>query len=547
MQPNFRKTTTWLPIIVAVTLVVGLWLGTKLPSAIAPRTTSAQHKISEMMDIISALYVDEVDTDSILEASMSDIMAKLDPHSVYIPAADLQSVNEELDGSFSGIGVSFTMLTDTITVNEVVSGGPAERVGLLPGDRIITIDDSVAVGWPQNKVLTTLRGIKGTEVNLGIRRSSAPDKLLPFTVVRDDIPVTSIDASYMIDPTTGYIRVNKFGRTTYNEFFTSLGMLANEGAKRFIIDLRGNSGGFLDIAAMMANEFLPAGATIVSMHGRSADSDDMIRANGQGSFQDAEVVVMIDEYSASCSEVFAGTIQDNDRGLVIGRRSFGKGLVQRQLPLSDSSAVRITTARYYTPSGRCIQKRYTPGDQESYELDIYERLSHGESLSADSITLDKSVTYYTSTGREVYGGGGIMPDVFVPADTTGYSKYYFNVLNAGLLQKFAFAYTDADRDRLASAKTTGELLNILPSDSELLSAFVTYASREARIPAQWYYINISRGLIVRQLKALIARDIIGLNGYYEAMNPADPAVVTALRELESGNASVPIMPASDNE
>lgn len=547
MQPNFRKTTTWLPIIVAVTLVVGLWLGTKLPSAIAPRTTSAQHKIGEMMDIISALYVDEVDTDSILEASMSDIMAKLDPHSVYIPAADLQSVNEELDGSFSGIGVSFTMLTDTITVNEVVSGGPAERVGLLPGDRIITIDDSVAVGWPQNKVLTTLRGIKGTEVNLGIRRSSAPDKLLPFTVVRDDIPVTSIDASYMIDPTTGYIRVNKFGRTTYNEFFTSLGMLANEGAKRFIIDLRGNSGGFLDIAAMMANEFLPAGATIVSMHGRSADSDDMIRANGQGSFQDAEVVVMIDEYSASCSEVFAGTIQDNDRGLVIGRRSFGKGLVQRQLPLSDSSAVRITTARYYTPSGRCIQKRYTPGDQESYELDIYERLSHGESLSADSITLDKSVTYYTSTGREVYGGGGIMPDVFVPADTTGYSKYYFNVLNAGLLQKFAFAYTDADRDRLASAKTTGELLNILPSDSELLSAFVTYASREARIPAQWYYINISRGLIVRQLKALIARDIIGLNGYYEAMNPADPAVVTALRELESGNASVPIMPVSDNE
>lgn len=547
MQPNFRKTTTWLPIIVAVTLVVGLWLGTKLPSAIAPRTTSAQHKIGEMMDIISALYVDEVDTDSILEASMSDIMAKLDPHSVYIPAADLQSVNEELDGSFSGIGVSFTMLTDTITVNEVVSGGPAERVGLLPGDRIITIDDSVAVGWPQNKVLTTLRGIKGTEVNLGIRRSSAPDKLLPFTVVRDDIPVTSIDASYMIDPTTGYIRVNKFGRTTYNEFFTSLGMLANEGAKRFIIDLRGNSGGFLDIAAMMANEFLPAGATIVSMHGRSTDSDDMIRANGQGSFQDAEVVVMIDEYSASCSEVFAGTIQDNDRGLVIGRRSFGKGLVQRQLPLSDSSAVRITTARYYTPSGRCIQKRYTPGDQESYELDIYERLSHGESLSADSITLDKSVTYYTSTGREVYGGGGIMPDVFVPADTTGYSKYYFNVLNAGLLQKFAFAYTDADRDRLASAKTTGELLNILPSDSELLSAFVTYASREARIPAQWYYINISRGLIVRQLKALIARDIIGLNGYYEAMNPADPAVVTALSELESGNASVPIMPASDNE
>lgn len=543
MQPNFRKTSTWMPLIVAAALVAGIWLGRLVPVGHVSSSPS-QQKISDMMEVISTLYVDEVDTDSLLEASMADIIAKLDPHSVYIPASDLQTVNEELEGSFSGIGVSFSILSDTITVNEVISGGPAERVGLMPGDRIVTIDDSVAIGdaWPQNRILSTLRGAKGSEVNLGISRSSAPGRLLPFTVVRDDIPVTSIDAAYMLDPTTGFIRVNKFGRNTYDEFFTSLSLLRNRGAERFIVDLRGNTGGFLEVANMMANEFLPAGAIIVSMHGRSPDSDSMVRANGQGSFQDVELVVMLDEYSASSSEVFAGAIQDNDRGLVVGRRSFGKGLVQRQFPLSDSSAVRLTTARYYTPSGRCIQKSYKLGDLESYELDIYDRLNHGESLSADSIKLDKSVTFHTSTGREVYGGGGIMPDIFVPVDTSGYSKYYFNVVNAGLLQKFAFNYADRSRALLSEAADTRALLDRLPADQELLGAFVAYASREARIPAQWYYINISRDLIVRQLKALIARDIIGLNGYYEAMNMSDAAVKRALSEMEAGNTKAPILP-----
>ncbi len=538
-----------MPLIVALALAGGIFLGHLLPSHGRQASSHSQHKISEMMDIISTLYVDEVDTDSLLEESMSDIMSKLDPHSVYIPASDLKSVNEELEGSFSGIGVTFTIMTDTITINEVISGGPAERVGLMPGDRIVTINDSVAVGpeWTDKRILSTLRGEKGTTVNLGIKRSSAPERLLPFAVVRDDIPVTSLDAAYMIDPSTGFVRVNKFGRNTYDEFFTALSLLSNQGARRFIVDLRGNTGGFLEVANMMVNEFLPAGATIVSMHGRSADSDNVFRANGHGSFQDAEIVVLLDEYSASSSEIFAGAIQDNDRGLVIGRRSFGKGLVQRQLPLSDSSAVRITTARYYTPSGRCIQKRYTLGDAQSYELDIYDRLNHGESLTADSIKLDKSVTFYTTTGREVYGGGGIMPDIFVPVDTTGYSKYYFNVVNAGLLQKFAFNYADAARDLLSTASGTQELLSHLPSDSELLSAFVTYASRKAGVPAQWYYINISRDLLVKQLKALIARDIVGLTGYYEVMNLTDPAVVRALEEFEDGNLKTPIMPNKKDE
>ncbi|MCM1029308.1 MAG: S41 family peptidase [Alloprevotella sp.] len=543
MQPNFRKASTWMPIAIAVSLAAGLWLGLKLPRNAGADGSASQSKIASMMDIIKAVYVDEIDTDSLLEEAMPDIIAKLDPHSVYIPAADLQTVNDELEGSFSGIGVAFTMLSDTITINEIVSGGPAERVGLMAGDRIVTIDDSVAVGWEQNQVLKTLRGVKGSTVTLGVKRASAPGKLLPFTVTRDDIPVTSIDAQYIIAPGTGFIRVNKFGRTTYDEFFTALQLLSNAGARRFIIDLRGNSGGFLEVANMMANEFLPAGAGIVSMQGRDEEFNDRVYANGHGSFQDAELVVLLDEYSASSSEVFAGAIQDNDRGLVIGRRSFGKGLVQRQLPLPDSSALRITTARYYTPSGRCIQKSYKRGDAQTYEMDLYERMNHGETLSADSIHLDKSVTFLTTTGREVYGGGGIMPDIFVPVDTSGYSRYYFNVVNGGLMQKFAFTYSDAMRERLSDVALTEQLLERLPSDQDLLTAFVDYARREGGVAPQWYYINISRDFIVRQLKALIARDIIGLNGYYEAINMSDPSVGRALKELQAGHARAPITPS----
>lgn len=540
MQPNFRKPSTWMPLIIAVALAGGIWLGRLMSGSGSSADNASQSKIASMMEIIEAMYVEDIDTDSLLEEAMPEIIALLDPHSVYIPAADLQSVNDELEGSFSGIGVSFTMMSDTITINEIVSGGPAERVGLMAGDRIVTIDDSLAVGWDQNKVLRTLRGAKGSTVNLGISRSSAPGKVLPYAVTRDDIPVTSIDAQYLIDPETAFIRVNKFGRTTYDEFFTALQLLSNQGARRFIIDLRGNTGGYLEIANMMANEFLPAGATIVSMHGRAPDSDDLIRANGHGSFRDAEVVVLLDEYSASSSEVFAGAIQDNDRGLVIGRRSFGKGLVQRQFPLPDSSALRITTARYYTPSGRCIQKSYTRGDSRSYEMDLYDRFSHGETLSADSIHLDKSQTFYTTTGREVYGGGGIMPDIFVPVDTTAFSRYYSNVVNAGLLQKFSFLFSDTNRLALSDVKTTGELLKRLPADGDLLTTFVDYARRQGGVAPQWYYINLSRDLIVRQLKALIARDIIGVNGYYEVMNLSDPAVARALDELKAGNAVAPI-------
>lgn len=505
-----------------------------------PSDSPARTKVSHILDLIRTSYVDDVDTDSLLEAAIPALISELDPHSVYIPASELQAVNEDLDGSFSGIGVTFNTLSDTITITEVISGGPSNKVGLLAGDRIITIDDSLAIGWPNNEVMRHLRGAENTTVKLGIQRASAPGKLLDYTVTRGPIPVTTIDAAYMLTPEIGYIKINKFGRPTYDEFIESLARLRVNGATSYVVDLRGNTGGYMEMANLMANEFLSRGAPIVSLIGRGPSSRDAFSADGTGNFGGNQIAVLIDEYSASASEIFAGAIQDNDRGLIIGRRSFGKGLVQRQIDLPDSSAIRLTTARYYTPAGRCIQKTYTLGNQEAYELEMYDRMSRGESFSADSIQPDKSQIYYTRTGREVYGGGGIIPDIFVPLDTAGFSKYYNNVINAGLLQKFAFRYTDEQRSLLSQANNVDELLELLPSDYDLLSTFVYYANREGGIPIQWYYINISRELLVKLLKALIARDILGMTGYYEVVNRTDPTVLRAISEIEAGNATPPV-------
>ncbi|WP_303344094.1 S41 family peptidase, partial [uncultured Muribaculum sp.] len=463
-----------------------------------------------------------------------------DPHSTYIPASELQAVNEDLDGSFSGIGVSFTMLTDTVTINEVIPGGPSEKVGIMPGDRVITINDSLVAGQGivNTDIVKMLRGEKGTTVNLGIKRNNSKN-LLTFEVTRGDIPVNTVDAAYLINPTTGYVKVNKFGRTTYSEFFTSLVKLKAAGARNFILDLRGNGGGFMEMAIMMANEFLPANSPIVYTRGRNDDDESRVFSDGTGSFIDSELVVLIDEYSASASEIFAGAMQDNDRALIVGRRSFGKGLVQRQTTLPDSSAIRLTVSRYHTPSGRCIQKDYQLGKRGTYEQEILDRYDHGEFYNSDSIKFNKDLQYTTAGGRTVYGGGGIMPDFFVPNDTAGISSYYINVLNAGLLQRFAFEYSDRYRERLSAAKNVNEILALLPPDDELLQLFVSYAAQNG-IPARWYYINISQGLIVNYLKALIASDIIGRQAYYEVANTIDPAFIQAVTHLEQGDAAVPI-------
>ena len=361
-------------------------------------------KLDTIPEIIDRSYVDDVDPDSLLEASFAGLLSHLDPHSVYIPAADLQNVNEELSGSFSGIGISFNLLNDSINVLEVISGGPSEKAGLLAGDKIVSINDTIVAGqkWSDVKVRSSLRGPKGSVVKLGIKRHTSK-KILPFEVVRGDIPVTSIDAAYMIAPKTGYVKINKFGSNTYSEFLTSVVNLMADGAEKFVIDLRGNGGGFMEPAVLMANEFLPAGSPIVSMRGKTAPDDRPTFSDGSGSLLNTELVVLIDEVSASASEIFAGAIRDNDRGLVIGRRSFGKGPVQNQIELPDSSALRLTIARYYTPSGRCIRKAYAPGTD--YDRDIINRYEHGEFYSADSIKLDKSLAFETMHGRTVYGGG----------------------------------------------------------------------------------------------------------------------------------------------
>ena len=536
---RINRPLAWLPLIISVSLAAGIVVGVFFNSRFY--LSPGQKKLADILSLISNDYVDPVDVDSLIELTLPDLLANLDPHSNYIPAEDLKAINDELEGSFSGIGISFTMFTDTITVNEVIPGGPSEKAGLFPGDRIVTINDSVVAGMgiPNTEIVKRLRGDKGSVVKLGVRRSTSK-KLLNFEVTRGDIPVNSVDAAYMIDSITGYIKVNKFGRTTYDEFLSSLARLTGKGATQFVVDLRGNGGGYLEMAIMMANEFLPVSAPIVETRGRHYSENTAIASDGNGSFQNAGLVVLLDEYSASASEIFAGAMQDNDRALIVGRRSFGKGLVQRQVTLPDSSALRLTVQRYYTPSGRCIQKDYRLGERSAYEQEILNRYEHGEFFASDSIHLNTDLEFHTIGGRKVYGGGGIMPDVFVPNDTVGISSYYVNVLNAGLLQKFAFQFADRNRDALTKAKSLDAMLRLLPPDDELLGQFVSFASSNG-IPARWYYINISQRLIVNYLKALIASDTLGRETYYQVVNTDDTTVQRALRELREGHAIVPVM------
>lgn len=529
---QLKNPLVWIPLVIALAFAGGMWTG----SVLFPRQPrwSGQEKLATILKIIDSQYVDTVNVDSILELAIPDLLTHLDPHSVYIPASELQAVNDELGGSFSGIGVSFSILNDTVTVLEVIPGGPSEKVGLLAGDRIVTVDDSVAAGrgWNNERVMSTLRGPKDTKVKLGIMRSSSPGRTFEYEVTRGDIPVTSVDASYMLDDVTGYVKVNKFGTNTYSEFLQAIVELKNEGASRYVVDLRGNGGGLMQTAILMANEFLPRNSLIVSTRGRNPLNDEITVSDGTGSFKTDAVCVLIDEYSASASEIFAGAIQDNDRGKVIGRRSFGKGLVQNQTTLPDSSALRLTVARYYTPSGRCIQKTYKPGQLDDYNHEILERYARGEAYSADSVKLDKSLLFKTVGGRTVYGGGGIMPDIFVPNDTSGVTSWYLSVANAGLLHRFAFDYTDRNRSRLSAKENLDDLLAELPADDYLLQEFVNYASAN-KVPARWYYINISRDLIVNQLKAFIVRDLLTMTDFYRVWNTDDPVISRAVAEFDT--------------
>lgn len=526
-----------LPLLMAGGVIGGVFIG----NYITKRSLSAEEeKLRTVLRLVETEYVDRIDVDSLIETTLPTLLTSLDPHSAYIPSDELTSVNDDLAGSFSGVGVSFQIVNDSVRVIEVIPGGPAEKVGILQGDRIVKAD-TVALTGPDissENVFKNLRGQRGTTVVLTIKRSNSP-KELKFDVVRGDIPVNSVDVSYMMNDEVGYLRVTKFSRNTYMEFFNALNDLKTEGAKKYVIDLRGNTGGFMDQAIYMANEFLPAGKMIVYTKGRRPENETMAISDGTGKFQDAEITVLTNEGSASASEIFAGAIQDNDRGLVVGRRSFGKGLVQNQTELPDSSAVRLTVARYYTPSGRSIQKEYKRGDTGKYDLDIVDRFNHGEFYSADSIKHDENKIFTTSNGRKVYGGGGIMPDVFVPEDTTGITSYYINVANHGLIQKFAFSVADKYREMLNGVKDINRLLKVLPRDNTLLDNFVSYAAKNG-VPARWYYINQSRNLLLNQIKAMIARDIIGYPAFIELLNEDDKAVNKALELLQEGKSPVDI-------
>lgn len=521
-----------LPLIIAVSIIGGVCIGGFLSRE---RLSPNEQKLRDILGLINATYVDEVDVDSLLEAAFPDLLASLDPHSAYIPASDLTAANEDLAGSFSGVGVTFQIIKDTVTVIEVIPGGPADKVGIQAGDRILKANSKALAGVKisNDDVFKNLRGEKGSKVTLSIKRGNS-SKTLNFDVIRGDIPVNSVDCVYMISDGVGFIKISKFARTTYEEFFNALGKLKAQGAKKFILDLRDNSGGYLDQAIYMANEFLPAGKMIVYTKSRTPENETVGVSDGTGAFPDAEIVVLTNEYSASASEIFAGAIQDNDRGLVIGRRTFGKGLVQNQTDLRDGSAIRLTVARYFTPSGRSIQKEYKRGLDGKYQLDIIDRYNHGEFYSADSIKQDKSKLFLTGNGRKVYGGGGIMPDIFVPEDTTGYSTYYINLVNSGLIQKFAFEITDRYRDLFKVAKNLDQLMNIMPSDDVLIETFMAYAVNNGE-KARWYYVNLAHDQLLRQIKAMIVRDALGYDACYQFLNRDDALVKKALYELNQGH------------
>jgi len=527
-------------LLIIASVVTGIAVGTfftrRLLSPYLNVINVSTNKVGDLLHIVDEMYVDSVNVDDMVEQVMPQVLKELDPHSMYIPAKDLEDTNAELKGSFSGIGVQFTIQSDTVHINSVIKGGPSEKVGLMAGDRIISVDDSAYVGKvvTNEETMRRLKGPKGTQVKLGIHRQGEKQPL-SFTIVRGDIPVKSVDAAYMITPQLGYVRVNKFGETTYAELLFALASFGQYDCQGIIVDLRGNTGGYMAAAVQMVNEFLPKNRLIVYTEGRNSPREEY-RSNGRGNVQGLPIVVLMDEISASASEIFAGAIQDNDRGTIIGRRSFGKGLVQQPFEFRDGSAMRLTVARYYTPAGRCIQKPYIKGKGQDYDMDLITRYEHGEFFSQDSIHQDESSIFHTSIGRPVYGGGGIMPDIFVPQDTSDYTSYYKMAAMRGLMVKFAFDYTDHNRPRLKEYDTVEKLEKYLKQQG-LLEQFARYADQRG-LKRRNNMLYRSRALFEEALYGNIIYNMLGMEEYLKYLNATDPAVLRAIEVLERGE-SVP--------
>ncbi|NPA35422.1 MAG: S41 family peptidase [Chlorobi bacterium] len=535
MTDTGKRRNIWMPFIFALLIVSGIFIGRYFLSVQDNNTGNSlfiypqTDKIETVLNLIKEEYVDTINMKELEEKVIPHIIENLDPHSVYIPAKDLAQVNEELEGNFGGIGVQFSIQDDTVIVVSVISGGPSEKVGILPGDRIIKVNDTLiaGVGITNNDVIHKLRGEMGTKVNVSIKRRNVKD-LIDFEIIRGEIPITSVDVAYMINDSTGYIKIDRFAQNTYEEFITALAKLKEQKCKNIIVDLRNNSGGLLDQAYRITNEFLKKDELIFYTQGKAQPRRE-VRANGIGSCQNNKMIVLINEFSASASEIFAGAIQDNDRGLIVGRRSFGKGLVQSQIPLPDGSALRLTVARYYTPSGRCIQKPYKRGDAEDYYKDIMNRYEHGEFFQKDSIVPGDTVKYYTKSGRVVYGGGGIMPDVFVPRDTTQFSDFYYTVRASGLIYQFALKYADEHRKEMQDLKDADAILEYL-NKKPILQEFISYVkSKKVKVdPGQ---VQRSKVIIDTELKAYIARNLIDNIGFYPIMQKVDNVLQVAIKEM----------------
>jgi carboxyl-terminal processing protease len=518
---NNSRRAIWLPIILSAVLCTGILIGTYLRNnnenrrfTIYPRTD----KLSTILGLITSEYVDTVDREKLSDEAIGAILKDLDPHSVYIPASELQAVNEPLEGNFSGIGVQFNIQNDTVAIIQTIANGPSERIGIKAGDRIVRVNDTLVAGvkMESNAIMKRLKGPRGTKVKVGIHRRGVKG-LLDFEIVRDQIPIYSVDVAYMINSGTGYIKINSFSQTTYEEFMTAVKKLHEEGMKNMVLDLRGNGGGYMNACTNIADEFFGNNELIVYTKGRSRPKTEA-RARPGGACLSDSVIVLLDEWSASASEILAGAIQDNDRGVIMGRRSFGKGLVQEQVPIADGSALRLTVARYYTPSGRCIQKPYNKG-MDAYYHELMDRYENGEFTKPDSSKLADTVKYRTPKGRILYGGGGIMPDVFIPLDTTGYTPWYNTVRNKGTLYSFAFLYSDNNRQALEKY-TDWKSLDQYLDKQNLLNQFITYSSAKGIKPVT-SEIQAAKQLALTEMKAYIARNIIDNEGFYPILGKTD--------------------------
>ena len=534
-----KSTPIWLTIAISLfALMAGIFVDRQF---LAPKPYSDNDpKVNTILNLIAQEYVDTVNLDMLVDNSIFEILSKLDPHTSYFDARSPKTTTVKYDGVIPDIGIVFIMFNDSIYVECTIPAGPGDIAGLLPGDRIVNIDGqpTTNIKNTSGEVFKLMSGPDGSKLTLGVQRHGSP-KILTFSVTRNKVIERTLDSYYMLDKSTGYIKVNQFERNTDKEFLQALTQLQEQGAKRYMIDLRGNGGGYMEIAVLMVNEFLSSGQPIVTIRGRRKQYNHSYSSDGKGNFQNAEVAVLIDEYSASASEIFAGALQDNDRGLIVGRRSYGKGLVQNDFALPDSSFIRLAVARYYTPVGRCIQKDYKHLGIRYYYDELMERFRHGELYNSDSIRIDKNQMFTTPHGRTVYGGGGIIPDIFVARDTAGINSYYIDVENAGLIQRFAFYYCERNRETLNKMSDYKQFLRTTPIDNSIIKEFAGYAAANGVVP-RWYFINQSRDLILTKIKAIIAHDIFGPQAYSSIVNRNDKVVQTALKALNRHQAAFPI-------